>query len=181
MRVLFYSFEPFAIGRGAKQAQITRTRDALRQLNVDVEFLRWYDGNQSGDVLHFFGRITTDLLGLARACGMKVVVSDWLGEQAARSPIRLTLERWMIRTFGKILPGGFTQIFNWGSYQLADACVATSQSEANLLSYVFGVPPEKVHIVPTDVARESRRATPDAWMAVGRQLKHLYQELLGDQ
>src|SRR5438445_655823 len=120
MKVLFYSFEPFALADGVKQGQITRTRDALKQLNVEVEYLRWYDGSQSGDVFHFFGRITTDLLALARESGMKVVVTDWLAEQTARSRTRLSLQRWIIRTLAGALPGALTETFHWRSYQLAD-------------------------------------------------------------
>src|SRR5689334_8518921 len=121
MRVLFYTFEPFVLAQGAREIQITRTCEALKQLDVEVEFLRWYDGGQRGDVLHFFGRISTDLLGLARNSGMKVVVTDWLSEQASRSAVKLKFQRWLICIFERTLPRVITENLHWRSYRLADA------------------------------------------------------------
>ncbi len=155
MRVIFYCFEPFAFAHDEKQEQIVHTRDALRELNVEVEYLRWYDERQSGDVLHFFGRITMDLLDLARESGMKVVVTDWLTKQAAYSRPRLGLQRWIMQ----ILMG--------------------------FLSVLFGASPEKVHVVSNgmdgvflNTPAPSNGPKSAVWLDEARQLRGIYEKLL---
>ena len=53
MKALFYHLVPFAFAHGGLAIQILRTRDALQEIGVEVEFLRWWDDRQSGEVLHF--------------------------------------------------------------------------------------------------------------------------------
>ena len=185
MRVIFYSFEPFAFAHDEKQEQIVHTRDALRELNVEVEYLRWYDERQSGDVLHFFGRITMDLLDLARESGMKVVVTDWLTKQAAYSRPRLGLQRWIMQILMGFLPGAVTETFHWRSYQLADACIVRTQAEADLLSVLFGASPEKVHVVSNgmdvvflNTPAPSNGPKSAVWLDEARQLRGIYEKLL---
>lgn len=167
MNVLFFTFEPLALSNRPRVEQILRTYDALQRLNVQVEFLRWYDGRQRGDILHFYGRISSDLLALAHASGMKVVVTDWFSTGALRSPMQVTVRRVAMRIAERILPRILTEMFQWRSYQKADACVVMTSSEAALLSTLFQVTSEKIHVVPpaTD----------------GQKLKGLYEELLGSR
>jgi len=167
MKVLFFTFEPLALSNRPRVEHILRTCDALQRLNVQVEFLRWYDGGQRGDILHFYGRISSDLLALAHGCGMKVVVTDWFSNGSFRSPMQLAVRRAAMRIAERLLPGILTEMFQWRSYQKADACVVMTSSEAALLSTLFQVLPEKIHVVP---------AATD-----GQQLKELYEELLGSR
>src|SRR5690349_5184182 len=132
MKILFDHHVPFAVAHGGLQVQIQQTRAALLKLGVEVEFLRWYDGAQTGDVLHYFGRVPGQLLGLARDKGMKVVLAELLTEQGSRTPARLKLQKWVARGLEKTLPRQFTEGFNWQSYRLADACVALTSWEAQI-------------------------------------------------
>lgn len=84
MKTLLYTLNPFSLAHGGLETQIVQSRAALEQLGVEAEFLRWRDGKQSGDVLHFFGRMPTPLLRLAQRRGMKVVLTDLLTEQGSR-------------------------------------------------------------------------------------------------
>ena len=61
MKVLLYHLTPFALAHGGLQIQILQSRSALEKLGVEVEFLRWMDPGQTGDILHFFGRVPTYL------------------------------------------------------------------------------------------------------------------------
>jgi glycosyltransferase involved in cell wall biosynthesis len=151
MKVLLHHLEPFALAPGGMQSQIVHTREALRQLGVEADFLRWYEGNQPGDVLHFFGRIPLPLLELARENGMSVVISDTLAELGSYSETRLKLRRWLMPMIARILPGSVKPYFDWAGFRRADACVALTPREANLISYLFLVPPEKVRVVPHGV------------------------------
>src|SRR5438128_1282492 len=167
MKVLFHHLVPFTFAHGGLQVQIHRTREALLELGVQVEFLRWYDGNQAGDVLHFFGRIPLGLLELAQENGMKVVVADLLTEQGSRSATRLRLQRWVMRALNRTLPSSVVAYFDWESYRRADACVALTSWEAYLLSYLFGAPEHKIHVVPNGVENvflDSRPVARGRWL-----------------
>src|ERR1035441_5956030 len=152
MKVLFYHLVPFALAHGGLQTQVLRTFDALKALGVEVEFLRWWDGRQSGDVLHFFGRISADHLRQAHHGGIKVVQAELLTEQGSRSPARLKLQTILKRVTMLSLPRRYVDLlFHWDSYRQADACVALTEWEAFLMQKVYGAPPEKTHVIPNGV------------------------------
>jgi glycosyltransferase involved in cell wall biosynthesis len=152
MRVLFHHFEPFSMAHGGLQIQIERTFAALRKLGVEVDFLRWYDGSQSGDILHFFGRIPTTLREMAHEKGMKVVLAELLTAQGSRSRSQLAAQKLAMRVLSKAFPRLTRGFFNWESYRLADACVALTHWEAHLMRDLFGARPAHLHVVPNGVA-----------------------------
>jgi glycosyltransferase involved in cell wall biosynthesis len=151
MRVLFHHFEPFSLAHGGLQIQIQRTFAALRQLGVEVDFLRWYDSNQGGDILHFFGRIPSTLREIAQEKGMKVVLADLLTEQGSRSASQLKVQKLAMLALGRSFPRLTRGFFNWESYRLADACVALTSWEAQLMGDLVGAPSQRMHVVPNGV------------------------------
>lgn len=136
---------------GGAQIQIEQTMAALEKIGITVEPLRWWDAAQSGDVLHYFGRIPNHLLHSAHKKGMKVVLADLLTAQGSRSEARLRAQRIVRRLIARTLPPSMTLAFNWDSYVLADACVALTAWEAHLMAWWFGAPPERTHVVPNGV------------------------------
>lgn len=142
---------PFALAHGGQQIQIERTRDALNELGVGAEFMRWHDPAQTGDVLHFFGRIPGPLLESAQKKGMRIVVADLLGEQGTRPRWRLRLQKSVMQGMKRVLPPNFITRFDWDSYRRADACVAVTPYEGQLLEDVFGTPRQKIHVVANGV------------------------------
>jgi glycosyltransferase involved in cell wall biosynthesis len=167
MKILFNCHVPFMLAHGGAQIQIEQTKAALDKIGVETEFLRWWDDQQTGDILHHFARIPTHLLKLAQARGMKVVMADLLTEQGSRSPARLRLHRWMSRLLKRTLPYSLVASFSWDSYLLADACIALTPHEAWLMSYVFGSPPARIHVVPNGVEEaflQSAPATRGQWL-----------------
>jgi glycosyltransferase involved in cell wall biosynthesis len=151
MKVLFYHLMPFALAHGGLQIQILQSRDALLQLGVEVEFLRWMDPSQSGNILHFFGRVPAELMERAQESGMKVVQAELLTEPGARPRARLALEKMARLVLTRTLPRFLTGGFNWDSYRLADASVALTEWEAYLMKELYGAPPGKIHVVPNGV------------------------------
>jgi hypothetical protein len=89
MKVLFDCAVPCALAHGGLQIQIDQTMASLRGLGVAVEPLRWWDEHQTGDILHYFGRVPSLFVQLAHQKGMKVVFSDFLGSLASRPPFRI--------------------------------------------------------------------------------------------
>jgi glycosyltransferase involved in cell wall biosynthesis len=167
MKILFHNHTPFLLAHGGAQIQIEQTKTGLEKIGLTVENLRWWDDAQTGDVLHFFGRMPTGILRLAQAKGIKVVMADLLTEQGSRSPGRLQRQKILSRILKRVLPGSLVAAFNWESYQLADACVALTEHEANLMNYLFDAPREKLHVVPNGVEEvflESRPARRGPWL-----------------
>jgi glycosyltransferase involved in cell wall biosynthesis len=160
MKVLFYHLMPFALAHGGLQTQILQSRDALTKLGVEVDFLRWMDAGQTGDILHFFGRVPIGLLQSAQAKGMKVVLAQLLTEQGARPRARLTLEKLARSAMTRTLPRALAGSFEWEAYRRVDACVALTEWEACLMKQFYGAPPERTSVVPNGVENEFLNSQP---------------------
>lgn len=154
MKVILYTPVPFMLTHGGAQIQMEQTQSALEKLDVVVEPLRWWDDKQRGDILHYLGRVPVFLLGLAQRTGMKVVQADMLTGASARSDGRLWLEKVLRRLFVPLIPTVVRNHFNWDSYQMADACVALTPREAQVMKDSFRAPAERVHVVPNGVEQD---------------------------
>ena len=153
MKVLFHSFHPFRFVDGGAQTQIEQMRLALLQVGVEVEWLRWWDRRQEGDIIHQFGRAPTVFLTEAQQSGFRVVATELLGGTGARP-------RWQLgayKLFGRLVRGlgveHRVERFWGGILARADAVVASTAWEAKLMREIFGVAPEKVHVV-SDAAQD---------------------------
>jgi glycosyltransferase involved in cell wall biosynthesis len=160
MKVLFDHHLPFALAHGGVQIQIERTKAPLEQLGVDVEFVRWWDDTQRGDVIHFFGRPAPDYIRFAQGHGSRVVMAELLTATGSRSRRALAFQRFFIRLCRRVLPSSFTYKLAWDAYSVADACIAMTPWEAHLMTYLFAAPPEKISVVPNGVEEAFFRAPP---------------------
>ncbi len=167
MKVLFDHHLPFALAHGGFQQQLLQTVTALEQSGVETEYLRWWDDTQRGDLIHFAGRPAADYIAFAHGRGCKVVVAELLTATGSRSRGQLALQRMFINLARAVLPAAFTARLAWDSYRLADACIANTAWEAHLMHYLFGAPPERVHVVPNgveDVFLNSAPAARGPWL-----------------
>src|SRR5712691_965982 len=151
MKILIHCPVPFALAHGGAQIQIQRTHDALREAGVEADYLRWYDETQTGDILHFFGRAPVHILKLAQQKRMKVVMLDLLTAQGSRPKFALKLQGLVMRLLQYSAPRIASNVFGWSAYQLADACVANTPYEKELMRQLFGAPEARVHVVPNGV------------------------------
>ena len=151
MKILFDCILPFALTHGGMQTQIEQTRAALQSIGLAVEPVRWWDDRQAGDIIHYFGRMPGMQAELARQKGIKVVMAELLGSTGSRSRGQLWLQHVVTRIMQRTLPPARLAALNWKSYRLADALIALTPWEGHLMSYIFGAPPEKVHVVPNGV------------------------------
>ena len=151
MKILFDHPYPFQLTHGGFQIQIEQTKAALESLGVKVDYLRWWDDRQEGDLIHYFGRPTSLYLWLAHEKRKRVVISELLGGLGARSASKRAVQQMIIRLARKILPGDFTSRMAWDAFRLADACVALTSWEARLMKETFSAPDDRVHVVPNGV------------------------------
>jgi glycosyltransferase involved in cell wall biosynthesis len=162
MKVLFDHPLPFALAHGGLQIQIEQTKAALERCGTEVEHLRWWDGQQSGQVIHYFGRPTGDYIDLAHAKGMKVVAAELLTGLGSRSAGARLAQKSLMRAAATMLPRTFWSRLAWDAYQKADAFVALTQWEAHLMGSMFGAEESKVHVIPNGVENVFFQARKDA-------------------
>ena len=151
MKVLFDHPNPFLLAHGGFQTQIEQTKKALGAVGVEVEWLRWWDDQQNGDLIHYFGRPHPAYIRQAQAKGMKVVMSELLTGLGSRSAKARKLQKLFMIVAGGVLPKEFTARLCWDAYQLADAGIALTSWEKRLMVELFSAKKEKVHVVPNGV------------------------------
>jgi glycosyltransferase involved in cell wall biosynthesis len=151
MKALFNHHLPFMLAHGGAQVQMERTMEALRQVGVETEPLRWWDDKQTGDVLHQFVRVPIEVLRFAHQKGMKVVFTDYLTQQGSRSLLQRKLHKWIRILMSRTMPWSMLAAHNWDSYLEADACLVSTAWEAHIMADVFATPPAKIHVVPNGV------------------------------
>jgi len=154
MKIIFSTHTPAMLTHGGAQIQLEQTKKALEKLGVVVEPLRWWDPEQTGDIFHYLGRVPTYLVQLAHQQGIRVVMADLLTGPGSRSDGRLWLEKILRRTFTPMIPGVVKHHFHWDAYRMADACVALTPREAQVMRDSFRAPEERVHVVPNGVEDE---------------------------
>lgn len=151
VKILFDHPDPFFLAHGGFQTQIEQTKAALEQIGVEVEYLRWWDEGQSGDLIHFFGRPTGGYIDFAHQKGLKVVVAELHTGLGSRGPAARRIQKTVMEISRRTLPSSFTARLAWDSYRKADAFVALTNWEAFLIQDMFHADPGKVHVVPNGV------------------------------
>jgi glycosyltransferase involved in cell wall biosynthesis len=154
LKILIDHQLPFLLAHGGLQTQIERTKEALEQTGLDVEYLRWWDDCQKGDIIHFFGRANPSHIDFAHAKGMKYVMSELLTGQGSRSSNQLRIQGTLERVLRKFVPATFLANFRWDAYHKADACIVLTEWEAEVSRLLFAPPPHRLHVVPNGVEQE---------------------------
>jgi glycosyltransferase involved in cell wall biosynthesis len=151
MRVLIDHNEPFLLAHGGLQVQVTRTKAALEKIGLEVEYLRWWDDSQKGDLIHFFGRANPSHVDFAHGKKMRYVMQELLTSQGSRSITHLRTQATLNRILRKALPANYRLPLRWDSYRKADAIIANTNWEAWIIGELFDAPAARVHIVPNAV------------------------------
>jgi len=152
---------PFALAHGGLQIQIERTKTALEAAGLEVEYLRWWDAGQKGDIIHFFGRANPSHIDFARAKGMRYVMSDLLTGQGSRSRTKLRIQSAIERSLRAVVPPTFLANFRWDAYSKADAVVVLTSWEAEIVRILFPTASGHLHVVPNGVEPEFFRSPDD--------------------
>ncbi len=154
MKILIDHQLPFALAHGGLQIQIERTKAALEESGLEVEYLRWWDTEQKGDIIHFFGRANPRHIQFAHGKGMRYVISDLLTGQGSRSRAQLRLQAVIERGLRAVVPPAFLSNFRWDAYTRADAVIVLTAWEAEIVRMLFGTPEGRLHVVPNGVDPE---------------------------
>jgi glycosyltransferase involved in cell wall biosynthesis len=153
MKVLFSNSMPFFLAHGGAQTLTEQLMRGLRNIGIEVEPERWWDENQTGDVLHYIGRPFKSNVLLAKKKGFKVVLTDLLDTVAARSRPKLFLQSTIIRTIQRFAPS-MTERVAWDVYREVDAMIFALNHESNIAQYLFQARPERCHVIPWGMQSE---------------------------
>ena len=151
MKVLFDHPSPFLLAHGGFQTQIEQTKAALEEIGIEVEWLRWWDDAQTGDVIHYFGRPLAGYIRFAHQKGMSVVMSELLTGPGSRPQHVRRAQKLLMLASKNLLPRDFTSKMAWDAYKLADSAIALTSWEKQLMVEMFDADPQKVHVVPNGV------------------------------
>ena len=132
MKVLFDHPNAFLLAHGGLQTQIEQTKQALESVGVEVEWLRWWDDKQKGDLIHYFGRAHPGYIRQAQGKEIKVVMSELLTGLGSRKTGARMAQKIIMNLARGFLPKEFTARLCWDSYQLADASIALTSWEKKL-------------------------------------------------
>ena len=159
VKVLFDSPTPVILAHGGTQIQIEQTKAGLLAAGVEVEFLRWWDTAQRGDLIHYFGTASNSYLKLAHAAGKPVVMTNLFSETCNRSNARLVRQGRLIQAALKIPLGRqIKNQLNWQTYENATHNVVGLECEKYVLETVYRIPAERISIVPLGLPEAFLRA-----------------------
>ena len=154
MKILFDHPNPFLLTHGGFQIQIEETKRALETLGISVEYLRWWDEKQHGNIIHFFGRPTAQYVDLAHKRNICVVMSELLTGLGSRLAGAVAIQQVVIRFARNCLPSAFWAKMSWDVYGKADGIIALTSWESELMQRVFDAPVDRIAVIPNGVADE---------------------------
>ncbi|MGO8763807.1 MAG: glycosyltransferase [Limisphaerales bacterium] len=159
MKILFDHHLPFSLAHGGVQTQIEQTKAGLESIGVEVEYLRWWDGKQRGDLIHFFAAPNAGYVQLAHSVAMPVVITQLFTETCNRTDPALKRQRLLVRAILALPFGrGVKQQLTWDAYRTCDQNVVGLEAEQSVLQTVYGVPPQKISIIPLGLTEDFLRA-----------------------
>ncbi len=153
MKVLIDSFcPPFFLAHGGAQTQVVETVRGLKELGVEVEYARWWDGKQTGDIIHSFGVPNSMYIEFAQTKRIPVVNTTLFTATCNRSKWQLRMQGAMVSALMKLPPfppwGAIRSQLTWSSFNLCDLNIVGLNAEADVLRRVYAVPDSKIGIVP---------------------------------
>jgi glycosyltransferase involved in cell wall biosynthesis len=154
MKILLDHQLPFLLAHGGLQTQIERTKEALEREGLEVEYLRWWDDRQNGDIIHFFGRPNPSHIDFAHGKGIKYVMSELFTGQGSRTAAQLRMQGLIEKGLRGFVPLIFLANFRWDAYQKVDACIVLTEWEAEVARLLFSPPSHRLHVIPNGVEPE---------------------------
>jgi glycosyltransferase involved in cell wall biosynthesis len=155
MKVLYFNNPPFFLAHGGMQTLTEAVMREMGNLGVEVEPERWWDENQTGDIIHYFLRPPIVNVRAAHGKGIKMVMTENLDHTASRSRTQLFAQRCLTELARRLLPGGLTVRLGWEVYQELDAMVYVVRHEWETAQYLFHANPARGHIIPHGLEAEA--------------------------
>ncbi len=161
MKILFDHTQPFSLVHGGYQTQIEMTMRGVERAGAEVDRVRWWDDRQTGDLIHLFAPADLGYLTYARQKNLPVVLTTLLGGDLQQSAAKLRRKRWKMELFSR-LPGfgGINGLLPWQAFHLCTINHVSLAAEQRILLEIYGVPSEKVALVPYGMSDTFLQAPP---------------------
>ncbi len=159
VKILIDQHLPFLLGHGGANTQVEQIRLALQQQGAEVEFLRWWDEQQRGDLIHFFGAPSIGYLKQAKLKRLPVIIHQLFTGTCNYPLSRLKWQGRMVRA-ALALPfgAGVKQKLDWQVYGQCTHNVVGLAAERQVLQVVYAVPAERISVVPIGLSDAFLRA-----------------------
>src|SRR5689334_10837352 len=103
MKVIFDHNTPYSIAHGGFAAQIDQTKLALEQLGVQVDYMRWWESEQPGDLIHYFGRPWHQYVVRGQQKGYKIIMSDLFTGLGSRSLPKRAIQKGIMSVAQRVM------------------------------------------------------------------------------
>lgn len=153
MNILFDHRTPVFLAHGGFGLRTQQTRKALIDIGVNVDFVRWWDDHQKGDLIHFFGKPSIHYIYYAHLKGIKVVSNELHSELGSRPAWKHAVQGAIIGAAKTLTPRVATRL-GWTTFEHVDAMIAQTQYEADLMCNVFHAPRKTMNVIPGGVNDE---------------------------
>jgi glycosyltransferase involved in cell wall biosynthesis len=148
VKVLLDHSSPYMLAHGGYSVLIDHTAAALRAAEMEVEFLRWWDHDQRGDLIHYFAPVQLGYLHQARLKGIPVVLTSLVDWPANQPRWQTRRRRLIYEAMSRLpLPGGVRQNLHWQSFRLCARNVVCMQCEKDFLVDAYAIDPATVDVV----------------------------------
>jgi len=161
MKVLFDHASPFLLSHGGFQVQIQETKAGLENEGIQVEYLRWWDENQKGDLIHYFGLPSLSYLNQMQTKKVPLVCTHLLTGSCNRSDLLLAVQGALYRLMMAV--PGWDLIKNqttWPVIRNLPHLVVGLEAEKKVLTTAFALPPERINLIPLGLHEDFLAAKP---------------------
>ncbi len=162
MKILIDQYLPFLFGHGGATTQVEHTRLALERAGVEVDYLRWWEGGQRGDLVHFFSEAPShDYLKQAQGVRLPVIINKLFTDTCNRSRARLQRQGMLVNALLAVPAGeSFKQKMGWRAYRQCAHNVVGLEAERRVLQMVYRVPADRITVVPLGLSDPFIQAGP---------------------
>ena len=164
MKILMVAPLSIGIVHGGVRMQSLKTAEHLQKLGVTIDFYNPWDETdpESYDLIHIF-LAANETLAIANRLGernCRVAVSPVFFTRRSASIVRQTINAESIGS--KLFKGIFSDYSIKASVcKAADIVLPNTSAEADLIHDGFGIPREKIAVIPNGVDGHFKDATPD--------------------
>ena len=163
MNVCFIAQQSIGMVSGGPRTQVEQTARYLRHQGVEVDFFDQWEGFRSGthDLIHVFGAnmMNYDIATRLHQFGSKFVVSSIF--YSMQPPWKIRMARAMEKTLAKKYRGVWTEYgISSAICNASNGVLPNTSEEALIIESGFGVPRDKIRLIPNGVEDRFYKADP---------------------
>ncbi|RZK10769.1 MAG: glycosyltransferase [Flavobacterium sp.] len=147
MKVLLFDTTQSYLSPGGKQVHAQKLFENLPKVGVEVEYARWWDPNQSFDIVHFFGYNAPYLINSIKKKNKKTVLTQIMDAQTNFSPMKKKVYGWGAKMINA-LPSRVRSKFNMSYLNEYDALVYMHKFDKKTAIEIFHVDSNKTAVIP---------------------------------